>query len=304
MISPSIRPLLRRVSLYGSFFLLLAILRLNASASAETSPVTDATQPTFDSSSAWSSSSEISANDAAAAELSEAVSPEGARSLPSAPTPSSSAAGQENRGGGGWRHSIASKYALELGGGASAPINTSYITWGGQFTVGAGINFSDRFALLAEYGFSDNKLPGYLIAETGANGGHSHIWSLTLDPVVSLFPKSSNDVYITGGGGFYRKVTSFTDPQQAEYCDYYYCGIVTVNSVVGHYSSNQGGINIGAGYQHRMGGMYHDSKMKFFVEARYEDVFTPAVTTQPNGLGTSTVGNGTRLIPVSAGIRW
>jgi hypothetical protein len=285
-------------------FLLAAVIHTAPPASAETSSTPNASQPTADSSSSYSSSNDINANDAAAAELSEAVAPEGASSLPSAPTPSSSAAGQENRGGGGWRHSIASKYALELGGGASAPINTSYITWGGQFTVGAGINFSERLALLAEYQFSDNKLPGYLIAETGANGGHAHIWSLTLDPVVSLFPKASNDVYITGGGGFYRKVTSFTDPEEAEYCDYYYCGIVTVNGVVGHYSSNQGGINIGAGYQHRMGGMYHDSKMKLFVEARYTDVFTPAVTTQPNGLGTTTVGNGTRLIPVSAGLRW
>jgi hypothetical protein len=40
------------------------------------------------------------------------------------------------------------------------------------------------------------------------------------------------------------------------------------------------------------------------VEARYEDVFTPPVTTQPNGLGATTVGGGTRLIPISAGVRW
>jgi hypothetical protein len=298
MISPNISPLMRRVSLLGSLSLLLAIIQSPASASAQTSPVPNASQPA-----AYSSSNDIASNDAAAAELSEAVAPEGASSLPSAPSPSSSAAGQEGHHG-GWKEGIASKFALELGGGASAPFNTSYITWGGQFTVGGGINFTNRLALLAEYQFSDNKLPGYLIAETGANGGHAHIWSLTLDPVVSLFPKSSNDVYITGGGGFYRKVTSFTDPEEAEYCDYYYCGIVTVNGVVGHYSSNQGGINIGAGYQHRMGGMYGDSKMKLFVEARYTDIFTPAVTTQPNGLGTTTVGNGTRLIPISAGLRW
>jgi hypothetical protein len=53
-----------------------------------------------------------------------------------------------------------------------------------------------------------------------------------------------------------------------------------------------------------MGGMYQDSKMKLFVEARYIDVLTPAVTTQPNGLGATTVAAGTKLIPVSVGIRW
>lgn len=199
---------------------------------------------------------------------------------------------------------MVSKYALEFGGGFNAPTDKNYITWGGNFTVGGGVNFNKRFALLAEYQFIDDKLPGKLIAETGANGGHAHIWSLTLDPVISLFPKSSNDLYVTGGGGFYRKVTSFTNPGYAQYCTYFYCGITVVNQVVGHFSSNQGGWNIGGGYQHRMGGMYGDSKMKLFAEVRYLDVLTPAVTTQPNGLGTTTVGADTKLIPVTFGIRW
>jgi len=216
------------------------------------------------------------------------------------------AAGQD-RGGRGWKQNATSKLAFEIGGGADVPMDKNYITWGGQFTAGAGINFSKRFALLAEYQFIHDKLPGKLIAETGANGGFANIWSLTLDPVVSLFPKSSNDVYITGGGGFYRKVTSFTDPQEAIFCDYYYgyCGIGTVNQVVGHFSSNQGGYNIGGGFQHRMGGMYQDSKMKFYVEARYLNVLTPAVIgITPSGLGVTTVAAGTKLIPVSVGLRW
>ena len=205
-----------------------------------------------------------------------------------------------------WRSRAASNYALDFGGGFNAPHPDSspYITWGGHFNVGAGYHFSPNFALLAEYQFIDDKLPGNLIAETGANGGNAHIWSLTLNPIVSLFPKSSNDLYITGGGGFYRKVTNFTDPVATYYCDYYYCGIGTTNQVVGHFSSNQGGWSIGLGYQHRIGGMYHEGRMKYYVEARYLDILTPAVTTQPNGLGTTTVAAGTRLIPVTFGIRW
>jgi hypothetical protein len=34
--------------------------------------------------------------------------------------------------------------------------------------------------------------------------------------------------------------------------------------------------------------------MKLIAEVRYLDVLTPAVTTQPNGLGTTTVAAGTR----------
>ncbi len=53
-----------------------------------------------------------------------------------------------------------------------------------------------------------------------------------------------------------------------------------MNAVVGHFSSNQGGINFGAGFQHRLGGMYGDGNTKLFAEARYVDVFSPAVSGQ------------------------
>ncbi len=45
------------------------------------------------------------------------------------------------------------------------------------------------------------------------------------------------------------------------------------------------------------------SGVKIFAEARYLDVLTPAVTTEPNGLGTTTVEEGTRLLPVTIGVR-
>lgn len=238
-------------------------------------------------------------------ELASLSSPAGLAALPSAPSAASSAAGAQEGGGSGWRHTIADKYALEFGGGFNAPAgDKAYITWGGNFTVGGGLNFSKRLALLAEYQFIDDKLPGAIINEAGASGGNAHIWSLTLDPVISLFPSFTHDVYVTGGGGFYRKVTNFTDPEETEYCDYF-CEIGTTNAVVGHFSSNQGGFNIGVGYQYRMGGMYHDSKTKLFAEVRYLDVLTPAVVgATPNGLGATTVGADTKLIPITLGVRW
>jgi len=192
------------------------------------------------------------------------------------------------------------------GGGFNGPVSDSgnYITYGGNFTVGGGLHFSKMLSLLAEYQFMDDKLPGALIAETGANGGHAHIWSLTLDPVVDLFPKSTNSVYVTGGGGFYRKVTSFTDPVLADYCDYFYCYPDVENQVVGHFSSNQGGWNIGTGFTHRVGGTYNEGRMKLFAEVRYLDVLTPASAIAPNGLGTATVGSGTKVLPVTLGLRW
>ncbi len=221
--------------------------------------------------------------------------------LPAAP------AAQDDRGGRGYHsHSVWSHLTYEAGGGFNAPTSDSspYITWGGNFTVGAGYRFDPHFSVLAEYQFIDSKLPGSFIAQTGSDGGHAHIWSLTLAPVVDLMPKHTNDFYVTGGGGFYRKVTSFTDIEPTEYCDYFYCGIGYEPQVVGHFSSNQGGWNVGAGFTHRLGGIYGDGTMKLFAEARYLDVLTPALTTSANGLPESTVGADTKIIPVTFGVRW
>ena len=220
--------------------------------------------------------------------------------LPAAPGASGLGGGQyDNRAA---TPSFYSHLAFEAGGGFNAPTEESspYITWGANATLGAGYRFNLIFSLMIEYQFITDKLPGALIAQTGADGGHAHIWSFTMAPVVDLTPKGPIDIYVTGGGGFYRKVTSFTNPQEILYCNYYYCGIAVTDVVIGHFSSNQGGWNAGMGFAYRPGG----GNMKLFAEARYLDVLTPAVTTQPNGLGTTTVGEGTKLIPVTFGVRW
>jgi len=109
--------------------------------------------------------------------------------------------------------------------------------------------------------------------------------------VIDLFPKHSNSVYVTGGGGYYHKSTNFT---VEECCDFYgYPVNVTANS----FSSSQAGVNLGVGLTRRLGGVYGDSSMKLFVETRYVYIHTPAIT-ETNGLGT------TELIPVTFGLRW
>jgi|WetSurMetagenome_2_1015567.scaffolds.fasta_scaffold294068_1 hypothetical protein len=285
MLSPNSVSIIRRVSFATAILLV-------ASGFARAQDTTQAEQP--------ATSGFSSSNDSRLPQIAELAVPNGMAALPPAPTPAAS----QDSSNGGWRHKAVSNLAFEIGLGPVAPTNKTYITWGGNLTLGAGVNFNKRFATLIEYQFISSKLPGAIIAQTGASGGHVHLWSLTLDPVVSLFPHSENDIYVTGGGGFYRKVTSFTNVLPAQFCNYYYCGIGYTPQVVGHFSSNQGGWNIGGGYQHRMGGMYGDSKMKLFVEARYLNVDSPAVRTQPNGLGTTSVGAGTKLIPVNVGIRW
>ena len=215
--------------------------------------------------------------------------------VPAEPAPSGRRQADASYGYGSGGHHYYNHLAFEAGGGVNAPIGNDapFITWGGNFTVGGGLRLQKHFSVLAEYQFMDNKLPGRLIADAGAQGGNAHIWSLTLDPVIDFFPSRRNDAYITGGGGFYRKVTSFTDPVEVEQC-YYFCVIGTENVTVSHFSSNQGGLNFGFGLTHRLSS---DSNLKLFAEARYVWINTPPIGEQ-DGLGT------TGLIPVTVGVRF
>lgn len=296
MSSPSRMSLLRHVCLLSGLAVVAAV-----SANAQSSTISTQTAqmtPGESSSSAYQFTDDDGLSGVAA--LRTATASLGAGSLGS--EGGGAAAGQDYGTHHGWSRGL----AFEASAGANAPMGNSsnYITWGGNFTAGGGLHFSKRFSLLAEYQFLDDKLPGNLIAETGASGGDAHIWSLTFDPVIDLAPKRTNSVYLTGGGGFYRKVTNFTDPEEQEYCDYYYCGIATENVVIGHFSSNQGGWNVGGGFTHRVGGLSGDGQMKLFAEVRFLDVDTPAVSSSPNGLGTTTVAAGTKLLPISLGVRW
>lgn len=288
MSSPHAVPFRRLLSFFVAAAFFAAV-----SASAQLAPVSNPT-----------SSPAASANESSSA--AESLVADGA-SDGAAPAATGAGAAQEDHGHSYHSRNFSSHLAFEAGGGGNGPVSdsNSQITWGGNLTVGGGWRFNPWLSALVEYQFIDDKLPGSLIAQAGATGGNAHIWSFSIDPVVDLMPKSHNSIYVTGGDGFYRKVTNFTDPEPAEYCTYFYCGVTYEPTVVGHYSSNQNGWNIGAGFSHRFGSPYGDeSRMKIFAEVRYLEVMSPAVTTQANGLGTTTVSADTKLIPITLGVRF
>ena len=260
----------------------------------QSTPSSDASSSSTSSSSSYSSSQ----SGLTQTELAEFV-------LPEAPTPSASASSGGGGGGqyaAGERHSVLHNWTFEAGGGFNAPISNS-VTYGGQFTVGAGLKFNKYLSTLIEYQFLDSKLPGNLIAEAGAKGGYAHIWSFTIDPVIDLMPKATNDVYVTGGGGFYRKVTSFTDPEETEYC-YYFCEVGT-DKRSGWPLLVQSGRD-----QHRRGlpapGGRHVRRQQYGAVCRsaLSGRFHPGGNGKPNGLGVTSVAANTQIIPVSVGVRF
>jgi len=124
------------------------------------------------------------------------------------------------------------------------------------------LNFSPHLAVLAEYQFLDDKLPGvdaerasgicaYLVSNAGP-GGRS---------------LSQLNILCTWRRRFYRKVTSFTDRSWAV-LQLLYCGVVSQNVVVGISQATRR-LERRRGLPAQMGGMYGESRMKLFGEVRY-----------------------------------
>ncbi len=211
-----------------------------------------------------------------------------------------------------WSH-----IAVDLGAGFTAPIgsDTSYNSalinselspsegWGYNINVGGGWNFSKRIGVLLEYQFNREGMAGdYLNALNAANsssggdiGGNINTWSFTLDPVFYLPYSQGSGFFVTGGGGFYRKVTNFTEPECEE--DIYY-GYICESATAYHFSSNQGGFNAGFGWYHKVFGP--DSNGKFYAEVRYVWVNSPQPDSSNYYQGSGTEG----LIPVTFGVRF
>jgi len=213
-----------------------------------------------------------------------------------------------------WSH-----IAIDLGAGFTAPIgnDTTYNAalintelspsegWGYNINFGGGWNFTKKLGVLLEYQFNrENMDGGYLNALNAASGssatgeeigGNINTWSLTLDPVFYLPYSQGSGFFVTGGGGFYRKVTNFTEPECED--DIYY-GYYCENATAYHFSSNQGGFNAGFGWYHKVFGP--DSNGKFYAEVRYVWVNSPTANASDYYQGEGTEG----LIPVTFGVRF
>ena len=169
--------------------------------------------------------------------------------------------------------------AIEAGAGFDAPVgNTKNAqTFGYNIKLGGGWNFNHHFGALLEYEFNRTGIPNNVLASRWrARGECAHLGVHTRSGLLLQDDGGAWGGYVTGGGGFYRKLTTFSQPV------YLGTGLRLLsacypqiaNQTLSHFSSNQGGLNIGTGITHNIG----DGGAKIYAEARYLWVNSPAPT--------------------------
>jgi hypothetical protein len=164
--------------------------------------------------------------------------------------------------------------SFAAGAGFTTPVGrtSNLVDTGWNVTGSAGVNFTPHFGAMVDVGYNSMGISSPMLNNLGFGGGSLTVFSVTLNPVVHLLPKSSTDIYVTGGG-YYRENQDFTQPSVANGLGFdpffgFYPYAAPVNVVVSSYSVNKPGIDVGAGiaFGKKWGG-------KFFAEARYNRIF-------------------------------
>ena len=206
--------------------------------------------------------------------------------------------GQGGGSGGGHRGVFHHPLAFEAGGGFNGPVgnDTPYITWGGNFTVGARLPFLQ--GVLHAAGVS---IHGRQAARRLYFGGQTLRRAM---PISTRLPALPSSISLRNGitASTWLAASAFTTSRQTSAI---MCAATFMDTVSrrtsSRFTSNQWGGSGGLGFYHRLGGdMYGPDTAgtsEIFAEARYLYVHTPPIS-QNNGLGT------TELIPVTVGVRF
>jgi opacity protein-like surface antigen len=186
------------------------------------------------------------------------------------------------------------KFTFNVGAGFTEPVrNYGRLDVGFNFVAAGGANLTPHFGVLAEFGYNQLGVTSRALSVIGAPDGASRIYSVTLNPIVHFNPHGRFDAYVVGGGGFYRRTIEFTEPTIATatffdpFYGVFYPAAVPANTVLGSFTQNKGGLNIGMGLEGRL---REDGQTKFFAEARYHYIYTSP--------------RATKMLPVTFGFRW
>lgn len=214
------------------------------------------------------------------------------------------------------------KWDFYVGGGLTMPAGTesNYLTtgWGMQF--GGGRMFNRLVGVNLEFAYDhfgmtdatiENQSQLYF-ADTAADtglGANSHIWSLSVQPIVNVKSGEGLGAYVTGGFGFYHKVGNFTLPAQSYECDYYFCYQYIANENIDHYTSNSAGVDGGFGVTYKFSRFASE---RLYAEVRFVHTFNqfkPGSTINEDGTVTGfnffpQNSQKTTYLPIKFGLRF
>jgi hypothetical protein len=184
------------------------------------------------------------------------------------------------------------RFIVDLGFGFTNPVGNTgrHLDEGWNLQGGFGYNFSPWVGAKIDLGYNSFGINSTTLNNIGVPNGSVSVFSATLDPIVHLNPRGHFDVYLTGGGGLFHRYQEFSQPAAATVTGFdpffgFYPVTVPVNQILGSYSVNKPGIDVGAGFA--VGTKFHG---KIFAEAKYDRIF---------------LGNyHTDYLPVTVGYRW
>ena len=138
------------------------------------------------------------------------------------------------------------KVSFVAGAGFTTPVGrtSNMVDTGWNVRGGVGYNFSPHIGAMVDIGYDSMGVSSPTLTNLGFGGGSLSVFSVTLNPVVHLLPKGSTDIYITGGGGYYRQNQDFTQPGVANGVGFdpffgFYPYAAAVDIVVASYSVNK-----------------------------------------------------------------
>ena len=217
------------------------------------------------------------------------------------------------------------KFAAVVGAGLTIPSGnvSNFLNTSWKFQGGVGYNASKKFGVMAQFDWDNFGLPGNVIntqynlysnqGYTDGNGnpisfagldGHTHIWSLTLNPTFTFYDTDKVGAYAVVGGGFYHKVTNFTIPETSlGYSPFYGYYQYTANQSFDAYTSNAVGVNGGVGLTYKFSRF---SQQKFFAEVRYVHTFNSYRSAAAAPLTNFYPANSlaTDYLPITVGLRF
>jgi hypothetical protein len=164
-----------------------------------------------------------------------------------------------------------SHFAFAIGVGYTAPVGRTgmYTDLGFNTSAGFGYNFNSHIGALINLNVDSVGVNSTTLGHIGVPGGNINVFSATVDPIVHLMPHSRIDVYVTGGGGEYRREQIFVAPLfPGTFGGNDYFGFAPGKQIVYSSSVNKPGFDAGIGLA--FGGRWPG---KFYMEAKYNKIF-------------------------------